>query len=146
MFQILPQTLTCAAPLTLYLKIRVIPTAHFNFISCIDVSRQNALGSMKCDLTIAKDYQCYICFPEFIGFPAEFTTQSNLLHSFFHKFLLQAFACSSLVVRCGVCRGRKVTWYIVLGLAFLFPYCAYLIGLLSCLRGCAGIQKSNAYF
>lgn len=67
------QRLTCAAPLTLLLKIRVIPTVYCSFMSCVDISRQNALGSMKCDLSIVKDYQCYICFPEFIGSPTGFT-------------------------------------------------------------------------
>lgn len=66
LFPVLPQTLTSAAHLTLYPKIGIIPTSHFSFISFVEIPRQKALGSMKCDLSIVKDYECYVCFPELL--------------------------------------------------------------------------------
>lgn len=148
MFPVLPQTLSCAAPHTLILKIRIMPTVHFSFISFIDISRQKALGSMKCALSLVKDYQCYICFPEFIRFPDWIHNYTSIkLASFFFLQVFPAGLCL-LFTSCkawGLQRKKSnlISDTLFQGWLYFFHY---LIARLSCLRGCAGIQKSMLGF
>lgn len=47
--------LTLLAHLTLYLKIGVTLAVHFSFIDFVETSRQKALGSTKCDVSVVRD-------------------------------------------------------------------------------------------
>lgn len=48
--------LTLLAHLTLYLQIGIILAAYFSFINFVEICRQKALGSTKCDVSVVRDY------------------------------------------------------------------------------------------
>lgn len=150
-----PVQLTLLAHLILYLKIGVIIAAHLSFRSFVQISRQKVLGSTKCDVSVVRDYWCYIWLSEFIGFPTEFTTMphSNLLNSFSQD----SFSYWPLLALFKLCDldgpQRKNSNLIsdilsvsVLASAFSI-LCLFSCSLeMRCLRRCAVIQKSMLSF